>query len=289
MRARIRTFFCRNWELPTKRPGLILFFALVFGYTWGLGVLAFVPATRAILGPVTFANPLVASAVWSPSLAALLVSALQGRKGFSDLMTRLFTWRIAWYWYVGPVAAIAAMSLVAELAAARVFGARLPLVPAAAQLPSLVGSALLAFAYDPGPLGEELGWRGFALPRLLERMNGLSAALLLGTIWAVWHLPAFFIPGMPQNNFPIWTFMIAVIGASVIITWVVNRACGSVLPAILIHWSVNRFGNLAPPTAIMTALVFAATALALVAIAGVDLGARRERATKAPKPLPAAT
>lgn len=271
-----------------KRPGLFVFFALVFGYTWGLGVLAFVPSTRAILGPVTFANPLVASAVWSPTLAALIVSALQGRKSFSDLMTRLFTWRIAWYWYVGPVALIAAMSLVAELAAAKLFGARLPSVTAA-QVPALVESALLAFAYDPGPLGEELGWRGFALPRLLERMNGLSAALLLGTIWAVWHLPAFFVPGMPQNKLPIWTFMIAVIAASVIITFVVNRARGSVLPAILIHWSLNRFGGLAYPTAMMTALVFATTALALVAIAGVDLGARRERGTKAATPLPVTT
>jgi len=264
-----------------KSKGLIAFFALAFGYTWGLGALfLFVPSARGILGPVNFGNPLVMSAVWSPSLAALLVSALQGRKAFSTLMARLFHWRIAWYWYIGPVALFAAMSLIAQLVSAKIFGTSLPSV-ALAQIPALAGGALLAFVLDPGPLGEELGWRGFALPRLQEHMNGLSAALLLGTIWAIWHLPAFFIPGMPQTRLPIWTFFISVIAASVIITFFVNKT-GSVLPAILIHWSLNRFGGLGYPTALLTASVFVFVAVVFVSLTGTELGLRRESKRASP-------
>jgi membrane protease YdiL (CAAX protease family) len=122
---------------------------------------------------------------------------------------------------------------------------------------------------------------------MVERWNGLVAALVLGTIWGVWHLPAFFIPGMPQSEIPIWTFMIAIVAASVVITWVVNKT-GSVLPAILIHWADNRFGELHMPTAVVTASMFAIVALILVMIAGVDLGAKREARVAAPELQPAA-
>lgn len=74
-----------------------------------------------------------------------------------------------------------------------------------------------------------------------ERSNGLTAALVLGGIWVVWHLPAFFISGMGQSQTPFWTFAITDVSVSVLMTWVVNRARGSVLPAILMHWSLNRF------------------------------------------------
>src|SRR5215469_567955 len=148
-----------------KRGGLVAFFALTFSYTWGVGALyvLFPAAMNAALGPATFGNPFVVVAVYSPSIAALVVTAFQGRASLVDLLARLFRWRIAWYWYVGPVAAIAAMGLGAQVASALVFGTAWPAFDLA-QLPAMALAGLAAFAWDPGPLGEELGWRGFALP-----------------------------------------------------------------------------------------------------------------------------
>jgi membrane protease YdiL (CAAX protease family) len=274
--------------MSKRRDGLAAFFVLVFGYTWGIAALyaLFPGAVGTVSSSLTnasrsmFSNPLLISAVSSPTLAALIVASFLGRASIVGLIKRLLNWRIAWYWYVAATAGIAALALVARIASFFAFGLALPQF-SAAQLSALATASVL----DPGPLGEELGWRGFALPRLLERYNGLMAALVLGTAWGVWHLPAFFISGMPQSQQPIWTFMIIAISTTVLMTWVLNKARGSVLPAILIHWSINQFAEWHFPGAMMTALTFASAALILVAIEGIDLGAMPESTADAlPRP-----
>src|SRR3546814_4714751 len=72
---------------------------------------------------------------------------------------------------------------------------------------------------DPGALGEELGWRGFALPRLLELMDARRASLLLGLVWAVWHLPAFFLSTLSQSQVNFGLFILNVVAFSVFMTW----------------------------------------------------------------------
>jgi len=270
--------------MSKHRDGLAAFFALVFGYTWGVAALyaLFPGAVGTVSSSLTnasrsmFSNPLLISAVSSPTLAALTVASFLGRASIVGLIKRLLNWRIAWYWYVAATAGIAALAFVARIASTFAFGLALPQF-SIAQLPAVATASVL----DPGPFVEELGWRGFALPRLLDRYNGLTAALVLGTTWGVWHLPAFFISGMPQSQDSIWTFMIIVISTTILMTWIVNKARGSVLPAILIHWSINRFVEWHYPGAMMSALTFAAAALILVAIVGTDLGASREVAVDA--------
>ncbi len=274
--------------MSKRRDGLAAFFVLVFGYTWGIAALyaLFPGAVGTVSSSLTnasrsmFSNPLLLSAVSSPTLAALIVASSLGRASIAGLIKRLLIWRIAWYWYVAATAGIAALAIVARIASTFAFGLALPQF-SIAQLPTLATASVL----DPGPFVEELGWRGFALPRLLDRYNGLTAALVLGTAWGVWHLPAFFISGMPQSQQPIWTFMIIAISTTVLMTWVLNKARGSVLPAILIHWSINQFAEWHFPGAMMTALTFASAALILVAIEGIDLGAMPESTADAlPRP-----
>jgi membrane protease YdiL (CAAX protease family) len=258
-----------------RRPGLLAFFALTFGYTWGVGLLyALAPhLVEAIAGPMSMGqNWLVRTAVYAPTLAALAVAALQDRAALRDLFARQSRWRIGLAWYALPVLGIAMISVGARLAA----GAPIALLPAG-QWPAVVGMAALALFMDPGPLGEELGWRGFALPRLQERWSGLTAALVLGAIWAVWHLPAFFIPGLPQHEIPIWAFLLSLVSASVLMTFVVNKANGSVLPAILMHWADNQFADLHPAVAPYTAAAFALAAIVVTLFAGVGLGAPRPK------------
>jgi len=95
-----------------------------------------------------------------------------------------------------------------------------------------------------GPLTEELGWRGFALDRLQARWNAFPTSLILGSIWALWHLPLFFTPRMPQYGMGVgtadfWLFLVSIISLAVIITWVYNHTQCNVLAAMLLHFLFN--------------------------------------------------
>ncbi|WP_160672347.1 CPBP family intramembrane glutamic endopeptidase [Clostridium sp. C8-1-8] len=90
-----------------------------------------------------------------------------------------------------------------------------------------------------GPLGEEFGWRGFVLTKLQNKLNPIYSSVILGVIWACWHLPLFFIHGTPQYGIPFSLFMISVMCLSIVFTWIYNRTHGSVLMTILLHTLYN--------------------------------------------------
>ena len=99
-----------------------------------------------------------------------------------------------------------------------------------------------------GPLGEELGWRGFLLPRLLERFGPLAAGLIVGTIWMAWHIPAFLMSGLPQSNMSFPVFMVGGIALSVFVTWLFIHARQSILVAgIIPHALANAWGDAMAP------------------------------------------
>jgi membrane protease YdiL (CAAX protease family) len=133
-----------------------------------------------------------------------------------------------------------------------------------------------------GPLGEEPGWRGYALPRLETRYGPLLSSVILGALWAGWHLPLFFIPGW--TSAPWWIYVLILIGQSVILTFAVNMACFAVVPAIVMHALFNTvstflnglFVNVQPSGSMRFELVLAlcglSVALILVAITRGRLG-----------------
>ena len=88
-------------------------------------------------------------------------------------------------------------------------------------------------------VGEELGWRGYALPKLVETRSPLAASLIIGVVWWLWHLPTFFIAGTPQFNQPVVAFLVMTTAYSILLTWVVLHARGSVLIATLFHGAIN--------------------------------------------------
>jgi membrane protease YdiL (CAAX protease family) len=92
-----------------------------------------------------------------------------------------------------------------------------------------------------GPIFEEPGWRGFALPRLEARLKPLPAALLLGVIWTAWHLPLFWYPGW--TSLPIWFYLVLTVALSVIITMTANIARFGVIAPILVHAANNTVGR----------------------------------------------
>lgn len=116
--------------------------------------------------------------------------------------------------------------------------------PALKSVDSITTAFVFIFLFG-GPLGEEIGWRGYAFPRLLEKRSFLSASLLLGVGWGVWHLPLFAFNTL-HTGIPIGLYLIQVLGASILIGYVYKRTNGSLFLAMLMHSGINVSGIVFP-------------------------------------------
>ena len=245
-----------------------LFFLLAFALTWGLGGLglligAWWPDAR----PLSTSSPLYYLAAYSVSLTGIALTwRYGGRDGLRGLVGRLTPWRSSLRWYLVVIGGYAAITAVALLAAGT-----------SAPSWSAVGSMLLiSLVKDPGPVGEEFGWRGFALPQLLERLSPAEAALRLGLLHTAWHLPLFFIPGMPQADLSLPLFTVGVIALSVFTTALYLRTGANLLLAILVHLLGNAGGGLAARAGAINVYMVAE---GVAAAAVVAVGGLRRRAT----------
>jgi membrane protease YdiL (CAAX protease family) len=231
------------------------------------------------------------SAYTGPLLAAVLVTAAaEGRPGLRQLRSRVARWRVGAGWYL--VALLAPLVIWFSAYGAALAGQ--PLVALAAK-PSLLLTTFLPFVLIGlllPSLGEEPGWRGFALPRLQARFGPVVGTLILGTIHAGWHLPMFFTPNLgPFTAATFVSFVLTAVAATFLYTWIVNRTAGSVLLAIVLHASGNATSGLLNrlvPTELplsgwlrtldeggwLAALAFGAVALALVVATRGRLGYR---------------
>ncbi|MDP2079707.1 MAG: CPBP family intramembrane glutamic endopeptidase [Pseudotabrizicola sp.] len=175
---------------------------------------------------------------FGPGVAAFVtVWALEGRAGLACWVSQCLRWRLGWHWYA--LAVISAPLLM--LAAIGLQVATGGTVPAA----TVQGSAMFFAAQFVvvtllgGPLGEEFGWRGYALPALTERIGWRWAALCLGIVWGIWHLPLFWMPGTAQADLPMGLFLASTIALSIVLARLSVNTGFSVLPAILLHGAVN--------------------------------------------------
>lgn len=261
---------------PVDRP-LAAFFILVFAWTWSIGLLMIVAPgwVDRTIGPIGPGNPLFFIAVYGPSIAAIIVTGFtSGAAGLRALLGKLVHWRFNPVYYLAVLVGVPLAAIVAGHLGAWFTG--VPSAPHRAAIPGWLQVLPIALVLDPGPLGEELGWRGFALPRMVRRHGAPLAAGMLGLIWGVWHYPAFRIPGMPQGglNFPL--FVVGAIVLSMIVAWLVLRTGGSVLIAILFHLAVNTSLGAFQPAFPMFVLVLAIWAAAIL------LFDRRFRASEIP-------
>jgi len=222
-------------RIPSWQPkALIAFVVLCFGWTWGL---LWVGATFT-LQPQWVGTVIMTASAFGPSLAGVITVALfDGPLGLKRWIKQCLLWRIGWGWYA--IAAFAPLSImVSALALHAAMGGTVPPSPAAGSLwlSALIFGQILLLG---GPLGEEFGWRGYALPALTHGVGWRWASLVVGSVWALWHLPLFFIPGMAQANMPMALFMASSVALSVIFARLSVNTRFSVLPAIVLHWSVN--------------------------------------------------
>lgn len=208
-----------------KRNRMIVFFALAYLLSWYPWFLALARGTTS--GP----NPL------GPLVAALIVTALtEGRSGVKTLLARIVRWRAGLRWYAVAFLLPAAICIAAAGVVALVSGPTLQLSKLAGWQ-DVVEKFIFIFLFIG--LGEEPGWRGFALPKLQKKRSPLAASLVLAPLWAIWHLP------LMGNEFPLAilpAFLIAIFPATILATWIYNRTNGSVLLPMLFHSAVNTVG-----------------------------------------------
>ena len=177
--------------------------------------------------------PISLVALCGPAVAAAVAAWLSGPAQVRAVVQRIARWRVRPRWYV--------IALLAPL----------PISALAASLEYLAGARGMLHVQPISPLlvavfvlvaGEEIGWRGFALPILLSRTTPRRASIWVGIMWAAWHLPLFYIPEMPQYGHPFAAFVIYTISLSILLTFLAQRTAASVIIATVFHGAVNTFG-----------------------------------------------
>jgi uncharacterized protein len=220
-----------------RRRPLPTYFVLCFVFTWslaGLGIFAPGLAER-IFGPQGVTSPSFYLAVYVPSVVGILLTAFyDGKAGVKALFGRLDP-RRGGLWVLVAIALFLGMAWIGGTVSSLVGGPGLRWNLGHA--PMMLAMGLIV---DPGGIGEEFGWRGFALPRLLARFNPVTASVILGTIWGVWHLPAFYLPELPQSQFNFPLFVVSTVGLSIIMTWLALRSRQNLLVAITAHLMMNH-------------------------------------------------
>lgn len=157
---------------------------------------------------------------------------------------RCLQWRIGWRWFaLAFFLPLVLMGLAAAMYAA--LGGMLRASPAAGHLPMAAANLVLILLLG-GPLGEEIGWRGYALPALQMRHGWRVSSLILGAVWGLWHLPLFFIAGTLQGRIPLLPFLLSTVALSVVFAWLFNRNRASVLPALVLPTAVNWWAWVVP-------------------------------------------
>lgn len=229
--------------MKSPRKQLLPFFMIAFAWMWLLNL----PRLLDSFGVIEL-NPLVSTilgytAVFGPGIAAFVLTGIHEKKaGMKALWKRGWDTHDAKKWIL-PALLLMPVSGGISLLILSWLDQPIPweygLSPA-----MIVPIGLIIWLVGAYP--EEYGWRGYALPRLLEKYSPLSASLILGLIWGVWHLPLHFIEGTSQSAIPVWEYLVQTLALSVVYTWLHLRAGGSVFAASLFHAMGNITGAVFP-------------------------------------------
>jgi membrane protease YdiL (CAAX protease family) len=241
-----------------RRP-VLFYFAIAFGMVWllllpfvlGQGGLGLLPFT---MPDVAFIVAFIGGTLLGPTGGAFIVTAAtEGGAGIRRLLRRYVQWRVGIHWYALTLLGYFAL----YLAAAVLAGGVAPVVAFFSSRTLLLTAyplVLLSMILFPA-LFEEPGWRGFALPRLQMAYGPLVGTLLLGLLHSLWHLPVYILVDGPAAMDPfnlahLVTNTFGIVALTIIWTWVINHAKGSILVAILLHAASNAsdkmFGQLVP-------------------------------------------
>ncbi|MBI5301955.1 MAG: CPBP family intramembrane metalloprotease [Chloroflexi bacterium] len=261
-----------NIKLFIQRHQLASYFVLAYGITWG-SVLGFLASKGFRFDAIQMQDALVIFfwMIAGPSTSSLVLNALlDGRTGLRALWTRETHWRVSVRWWAIALLTIPVLILVIL--------AVLSIVVAPAFAPGFQIFGLVIGLLAGG--FEEIGWTGFAAPRLLKRHNALKAGFILGVAWALWHMLADFsgnITGMGSTGWLLWFtvyWLLCLPAYRMLMTWVYTKT-QSLLVAQLMHASYTGWlATLSPATTsfsqnLVWQILFAASLWAMVAVVAV--------------------
>lgn len=212
-----------------RKHEIISYILFTFIFSWAIWSLSFLLKNTGLI---------ISVGAYMPGIMAIfLTGVLYKRKGIKELFKRLFIKFnpvylifVLFYW---------ALTFYLSYLFAKILGQHIKLQILS---PYYILRAFIFTLLLGGPLGEEIGWRGFLLPRLLKKFKPLNACLLVALIWASWHLPLFFIKGSSQYGFPFILFFAEITCNSLLSTWVFLRTKGNLLLQILYHTAYNIVG-----------------------------------------------
>lgn len=268
-------------QIARSHP-VVSFFALALGLSW----IVWIPGVLSLSGTASEAVVMVGS--FGPAVAAVLLVKARGRS-VRAWVSEMATFRIGARWWLVALGLPVAVAAVNAVVYAVEFG---DLDPSLLPTRAAVWLFGLVFVSLVGGGNEEPGWRGFALPHLQREYSALTASLVVGVVWACWHLPLFVLPSGYYADTPFYLYVPLVLSFSVVLTWLYNSTGGSVPAAILLHAGINSASVLIPASMVglneasariwhlRTRLaVFALVALALVAYYGPETLSSREKRT----------
>lgn len=223
---------------------LLTFFAATYLLSWICFITGGILLRDASVatGFARLSGPLFLLGAIMPSLVALAQTAqVDGSPGMQALLRRILRWRVRARWYVFAIAYMAVIKLAVALVHRIITG----VWPRFGQEPwFLMVAAIIAWTWVQA--GEEIGWRGYALPRLAARIGLARASLVLGVIWACWHLPFFFMPDVDKSGQSFPLYLLQVTALSVAAAWLYWRTDGSLLLVMLMHAAVNDTKDIVP-------------------------------------------
>jgi membrane protease YdiL (CAAX protease family) len=220
---------------------LIAFFVLTYALTWAM----FITVALAVPAHTPAGYALVLLGAFAPAIVSLLLTARDaGADGVRALLGRIAIVDVPMRYYVFAISYMAAV----KLAAAAIHRLLMGAWPAFGAEPLALVPLAIAFS-TPFQAGEEIGWRGYALPRLAERFGLARASVLLGVIWACWHIPQFYIADADtyHQSFLVWAPQ--VVALSIALAWLYTRTGGSLLLVMLMHSAVNNSKDIVPSAA----------------------------------------
>ena len=256
----------------SENRNLILYFWIAYGFTWVFWISEAL-ASRGLLGSSILVDFLLGPnnpAAWGPFVSAILLTLWHKKgSGLIGLLKRGVEIRFPKRWWI-PTFLLCPLMIGGALSIAMLAGDSIPELAWISSPFSFVVSFVVILVTG-GPLQEEFGWRGYALPRLQGRFNALVSSIILGFMWGLWHLPYFYIGTEITYAYGIFPQIFTAIMLSILLTWLFNNTRGSILVSLIFHntfnWSMDTFPTLQTQTGSMFFIIFLITAVvAVVAI-----------------------
>ena len=214
-----------------------IFFLLSFSYSWIIWMPCILQSYKIIELPFPHIV-LIGTGAFGPTFAAFLLTyKKEGNIGLKRLIHRGIAYKISLRWYI-PIIVVIPVLCILSLVIDYSINSKIPEFDLLYK-PWLILPYFLFLFFLGGSLQEEFGWRGYALDIFQSRWSAFVSSLILGCIWALWHLPLFFIEGINQQFIPFGLFFLTLVALSILFTWFHNNTGGSVFIALLFHTIFN--------------------------------------------------